>query len=151
MLRRLSLIFLSICWIPSVVFSQIDIYEAQELEIIAAEKRFAEIGIQKAVLPKANSGNYDIKFNRLDLEVNPAVHFIQGEITTYFEPTSAISTMEFDLSANMTVQQVMHQGQSLPFVLQTDDVLTITFPSALSPQVLDSVKVTYSGAPTTNN
>lgn len=47
----------------------------------------------------ANTGNYDVKYHRLELEVNPSVAQISGHVTTYFEAKSPLDQITFDLSA----------------------------------------------------
>ena len=62
-----------------------------------------------------NTGNYDLKYHRLELNVDPSVAFISGEITSYFEAKSDLSTVTFDLSSNMVVTQVTQRGNALAF------------------------------------
>lgn len=95
----------------------------------------------------ANTANYDVKYHRLDLHVDPAVSQISGEITTYFEANEAMTEITFDLAENMTVTQVLQRGSSLSFVQNTDDELVITLPATQAQGILDSLSVTYSGNP----
>ncbi|NRD22046.1 T9SS type A sorting domain-containing protein [Winogradskyella litoriviva] len=95
----------------------------------------------------ANTANYDVKYHRLDLNVNPAVSQISGEITTYFEANEAMTEITFDLADNMTVTQVLQRGASLSFVQNTDDELVITLPTTQAQGILDSLSVIYSGNP----
>ncbi|MEH6534766.1 MAG: M1 family aminopeptidase [Psychroserpens sp.] len=93
-----------------------------------------------------NTGNYDLKYHRLELNVDPSVAFISGDITSYFVAKSNMSTVTFDLALNMTVNQVMQRGNLLSFVHNSDE-LVITLPSTQDTGVLDSLTVTYSGNP----
>lgn len=95
----------------------------------------------------ANTGNYDVKYHRLELNVDPAVSQIAGEITTYFEANEAMTEITFDLADNMTVTQVMQRNNSLTFVQNTDDELVITLPVSQAQGVLDSLTVSYNGNP----
>jgi aminopeptidase N len=94
-----------------------------------------------------NTGNYDLKYNRLELDIDPAVAFITGDITSYFEAKSDMSTITFDLTSNMIVSQVMQRGNALTFTQNTDDELVITLPTTQNTGVLDSLTVSYSGNP----
>jgi len=94
-----------------------------------------------------NTGNYDLKYHRLALDVDPGVAFISGEITSYFEAKSDMSTITFDLTSNMIVSQVLQRGNLLAFTQNADDELVITLPVTQNTGVLDSLTVSYSGNP----
>ena len=94
-----------------------------------------------------NTGNYDLKYHRLELDVDPSVAFISGDITSYFEAKSDMSTVTFDLASNMVVSQVMQRGNMLSFTQNADDELIITLPVVQNTGVLDSLTVSYSGNP----
>jgi aminopeptidase N len=94
-----------------------------------------------------NTGNYDIKYHRIELNIDPAQSGLSGDITTYFEAKSNTSQIVFDLASNMTVQDVIQRGNSLSFTQNTDDELIITLPEILNEGVLDSLTVSYSGTP----
>lgn len=94
-----------------------------------------------------NTGNYDLKYHRLELDLDPSVAFISGDITSYFEAKSDLSTVTFDLTSNMIVSQVMQRGTALSFTQNTDDELIITLPIIQNTGVLDSLTVSYSGNP----
>ncbi|WP_407557080.1 M1 family aminopeptidase [Winogradskyella sp. 4-2091] len=95
----------------------------------------------------ANTGNYDVKYHRLELNVDPSVSQIDGEVTTYFEAKEAITTITFDLADNMIVSQVVQRGNSLNFEQNANDELIITLPATQALGVLDSLSVSYSGNP----
>jgi len=94
-----------------------------------------------------NTGNYDVKYHRLELNVNPSFAQISGDVTTYFEAKEAMTDITFDLADNMTVSQVLQRGNSLSFTQNSDDELVVTLPMAQAQGVLDSLTVSYSGNP----
>ncbi len=94
-----------------------------------------------------NTGNYDLKYHRLDLIVNPNVAFIEGDITSYFEAKEDLNEITFELSDNMIVSEVMQRGSSLAFTQNSDDEVVITFPVTQNEGVLDSLTISYSGNP----
>ncbi len=94
-----------------------------------------------------NTGNYDVKYHRLELDVDPSQAQISGDITTYFEAKEAMTEITFDLADNMTVSQVLQRGNSLAFAQNTDDELVITLPITQNQGVLDSLTISYSGNP----
>lgn len=94
-----------------------------------------------------NTGNYDIKYHRLEFNVDPSQAQISGNVTTYFEAKTPMDQITFDLSGTMAVSQVMQRGASLQFSQNTNDELIITLPTTQSAGVLDSLTVSYSGNP----
>lgn len=94
-----------------------------------------------------NTGNYDLKYHRLELEVDPWVAFISGQVTTYYEALSNLDQIVFDLADNMTVSQVLQRGQPLAFSQNNADELVIMFTEELQRGVLDSLTISYSGNP----
>ncbi|UPS92441.1 M1 family aminopeptidase [Bizionia sp. M204] len=94
-----------------------------------------------------NTGNYDVKYHRLNLTVDPAVAFISGDVTTYFEAKEALSQITFELTDNMTVSQVTQRGTSLAFIHNAADEVVITLPQIQNTGVLDSLTITYFGNP----
>ncbi len=117
-------------------------------EIVAGERRSAQARMQRN--PMANTGNYDVIFNRIDLTLaNLTSAALSGEVTTYYKPNSNLTAMEFDFTHTVPVQSVTQRGTSLTFS-QANNVLTVNFPSQQASGVLDSIKITYSGnVPTT--
>ena len=57
-----------------------------------------------------NTGNYDLKYHRLELIVNPNVAFIEGDVTSYFEAKEDIDQITFELSDNLNVSEVLQRG-----------------------------------------
>ncbi|WP_179021551.1 M1 family aminopeptidase [Winogradskyella forsetii] len=94
-----------------------------------------------------NTGNYDVKYHRLELNIDPSFAQISGDVTTYFEAKEAMTDITFDLADNMIVSQVLQRGNSLSFTQNSDDELVVTLPMAQAQGVLDSLTVSYSGNP----
>ena len=94
-----------------------------------------------------NTGNYDVKYHRLELNVDPTQAQINGDVTTYFEAKSPMSQITFDLTENMVVSQVMQRGNFLTYSQNNDDELIINLPAAQNTGVLDSLTISYSGNP----
>ncbi|MCB0445696.1 MAG: peptidase M1, partial [Gelidibacter sp.] len=94
-----------------------------------------------------NTGNYDVKYHRLELNVNPTQAFISGDVTTYFEAKENLNQVTFDLANNMTVSQVLQRGNSLSFNQNANEELVITLDQTQNTGVLDSLTISYSGNP----
>lgn len=138
MKNMMSLLFL---FVFSFVYAQNDQWNSlREAEAKSALNRLQ-------FRANANTGNYDVKYHRLALEVNPAVASINGEVTTYFEATSALSQITFDLAGNMTVSEVLQRGNPLGFSQNSNDEVVIVLPTEQNSGVLDSLTIRYSGNP----
>lgn len=108
-----------------------------------------------------NTLNYDVVYHRLEFDVDPAVYFISGNVTTEFIALENMGSITFDLgritntnnpyfSSRITVGSVMMNGQSLPFVHNAGaKELVITFPAVIASGTTNRVSVSYAGAPDT--
>ncbi len=94
-----------------------------------------------------NTGNYDIKYARLELNVNPTQAFISGKVTSHFEAKENMNTVTFELVDNMTVSAVTQRGTPLSFTQNNNDEVVITLPQMQNQGVLDSLSISYSGNP----
>lgn len=94
-----------------------------------------------------NTNNYDIKYARLELDIDPTQAFISGKVTSHFEAKENINTVTFELVNNMTVSEVLQRGTPLSFTQNNDDEVVITLPQMQNQGVLDSLSIRYSGNP----
>lgn len=131
------------CLLSYGAFSQINLTERKSIREAEAKSALNRMAFRA----NPNTGNYDIKYHRLELDVDPAQAHISGEVTTYFEAKSALTQVHFDLADNMVVSQVLQRGNSLAFVQNADDELIVTLSQPQNPGVLDSLSISYSGNP----
>ena len=99
----------------------------------------------------SNTGNYDLKYHRLEFIIDPSVNAISGDVTTYFEAKQNMNQITFDFAENMTVSQVLQRGNPLAFVQNANNELVITLASTQNMGVLDSLTISYSGTPIANS
>ena len=118
----------------------------QDIEQISQMEMKSAQGIMDFPI-SPNTANYDITYQRLDLQVDPAVHFITGSITTQFTALEAMNSIVFDLNNQLTVSAVEQGETSLTFFQNNDQELVINLPETLNAGASDEVKVTYSGPP----
>jgi aminopeptidase N len=121
------------------------ISEENFTNIVQAEKRNAAKKIAFKANP--NTANYDLKYHRLEWNVDPTKAEISGEVTSFFVASENMNTITFDLANNMTVSKVTQRGSDLNFQQNTSEELIIDLPSTLNSGVLDSLTVVYSGNP----
>ncbi|MBW7673955.1 M1 family aminopeptidase [Chryseobacterium chendengshani] len=98
-----------------------------------------------------NTLNYDLQYQRMDVSLNPSVAQISGSVTSHFKPTTAMSSIYFDLTNQLTVSQVTFHGQPLVFQQLATKELKIDFISSLPANILDSLTIQYNGTPPTAN
>lgn len=94
--------------------------------------------------------NYDIKFHRLEFEVDPEINYIKGKITTYFETNTAnFNEMTFQLHNDMIVDSVVFRENRKNFTHENDFV-NIQLDATLGVGETDSIFVFYQGNPTSS-
>lgn len=92
--------------------------------------------------------NYDLKYHRLEWSIDPAVYYISGTVTSYFLPLEEdFQEINFDLSSDLTVNEVLYHGSPLNFTLHAEDRLQVFLPESLTTNVLDSISIDYEGQP----
>ncbi len=91
--------------------------------------------------------NYNIVYNKLELEIDPAVMYVKGAVTANFLPTVAnVSSIVFDLVNAIDVDSIIYQNAHINFTHQ-NDLVSINFPTPLTINQLYSVKIYYQGVP----
>jgi len=130
----------------SVSFSFSQIEESDFNAIVEAEAKAASNRIYNHRV-NINTGNYDVTYHKLEFTVDPGVASISGVVTTHFVAKEAMTEVTFDLADNMTVSQVMQDGNSLSFTQNSDDELVITLQGNLNIGETGIVEITYFGNP----
>jgi aminopeptidase N len=139
---------LLLCLSAAPAFSQQSLNIVQQTEIIAtAEQRHFE-GMQQGAFNGTHaSNNFDISFYRCEWEVDPAVKYIKGVVTSYFTITAATNTLVFDLNAALTTDSVLYHGTKLLFTQAANNTLQIQLPATLAVSKKDSLAIFYKGVP----
>lgn len=114
-------------------------------EIVKSERKNATEKLSyKANL---NTVDYDVKYHRLEWEVDPSKAQINGKVTSYFNALQDIDQITFDLSRNLIVSKVSQRSVNLSFSQNDKDELIINLPVTQKQNELDSLSITYSGNP----
>ncbi|MCC7302815.1 MAG: T9SS type A sorting domain-containing protein [Bacteroidia bacterium] len=91
--------------------------------------------------------DYKINYHLCRWQVDPAINYIKGAITTYFNPQAAgFDTILFNMSDSLVVDSIKYHSSSLSFS-QSANVLSIPLPSTVGINVQDSITVFYQGIP----
>ncbi|MBT8260735.1 MAG: T9SS type A sorting domain-containing protein [Bacteroidia bacterium] len=132
-------------------FFSISIYaqnvQEQLIEIVEAESKAAASFFNAQNRINANTGNYDLTYHKLEFTLDPNVAFISGVVTSTFTAKEPMSEITFDLDDNMTVFQVIQNGNSLSFSQNANDELVIILAQSLVTGQSGTVEITYSGNP----
>ncbi|MGB5461945.1 MAG: M1 family aminopeptidase [Aureibaculum sp.] len=142
MKRMKNLIFFLFLFFGHIISSQVNTSFEQ---IVEAETKAAH----KIINYKANinTSNYDLTYHRFDWNIDPAVAFISGNVTSTFTAKEDLSEVTFDLADNMTVSGVTQNGTALTYSQNANDELIITLAQMLLQGQSTTVVITYSGNP----
>lgn len=107
---------------------------------------------QTTLLQPQNSreaSGYDVKYLRMELNIDPGVLYLSGSVKTQFEASQDISSIEMELSTDFTIDSIIHQGNALTFQHDSPWMLTIQFPAVLPAGTLNEIEIYYRGIPST--
>lgn len=134
-----------LCYLVSIIsFAQ---QGKQQSEALKSERQRAERSTLFSENENPNTLNYDLRYVRLELDLDPSAQFVSGVVTSHFKMLSPSQTIYFDLSNKLKVSQVKYHNQNINFQHLTTKELKITFPASLPATTLDSLSITYSGVP----
>jgi aminopeptidase N len=92
------------------------------------------------------SGNFDVKYYRAEWEVDPAIRYIKGKLTCYFQMLLNGNSLSLDLMNGLTVDSIKQRNSSLSFT-HTNNLLQLNFSNAINAGIVDSISVYYKGVP----
>lgn len=93
------------------------------------------------------SSNFQIIYYRCNWEIDPAIRYIKGKITSHFITNSISNSISFDFSSQLTVDSIYYHGSKIAFSASASEVLEINFPAVINAGQKDSVTVFYKGIP----
>lgn len=94
-----------------------------------------------------NTQDYDVTYHELRFDVDPAVYFITGQVTTTFSALSDMNTVTFDMANELTASSVTINSNPAGFTRSADNEIIITLPATLTTGNSQTVEIIYSGAP----
>lgn len=121
--------------------------ETESSQMIALQEK--RLKMQREFQQTGFAGqNINIIYQQAYWEIDPAVVYIKGEITSYFKPVvDGITSISFDLSDSLIVDSVLYHHQNATFQRLVANQFEIVFETPLSIGITDSVKVFYHGIP----
>ncbi len=148
-MKRLFTIFLCLFITSTVTFSQ-EYAPGDEVMIVAQKKAEMWGRVFEKDLKYSIGNNYDLKYYRFFWEVDPAVLYINGKVTSHFEITvDNTQLIQFELADNMTVDSIKYHGNHATFT-HSSKTIEIDLGVQIASGVLDSVTIWYQGAPTSS-
>ncbi len=100
-----------------------------------------------AFVENSDYNSYDLIYQKMVWEIDPAFRYIKGEITSKIMSASdSLVLITFDLSDSLNVDSVVYNKNLLEYT-HSNNKLKITFPDTLRMNETDSFSVVYSGIP----
>ncbi len=125
-------------------FTKVISAQISDMELLyEAERKAFHSGQQVPAIQALN--NYNLSYQRMYWEINPAINYIKGYVSSHFQPNAAMSQIEFDMSNQLTVDSIVYHNTHLGFTQIAGDILQINFPTAVSQP--DSLCIYYQGVP----
>ncbi len=124
-------------------FSQ-SLFDPAQLQRIAKSERPGHMAIAKS--GGEPSGGYDMRYHRLELDLDPSVRAISGVAIHRLAATEDLDAVVLDLSSELVVSSVIRDGQAQAFS-QTNDKLTLPLSATLLTGEMTEIHITYSGIP----
>ncbi len=139
-----SLLLIFICLFSTLLTKAQEKFSREELlKISESEKK----PFKKSSGLFTTISDYDIVYHRCEWQVDPAVKYIHGKITTYFKPLTAnFDSVKFNLSDSLAVDSVKYHGNLLVFSHSANTINSV-LPLIIGINVIDSISVFYKGKP----
>lgn len=104
--------------------------------------------LKKAVFAEPPGySNYNLIYQRMEWEVDPAVLFVTGKVTSYIKSeVDSLNVVEFDLHNKMQVDSVRMRNEHRSFS-RAENKLTVQLQHALNKEETDSLTIFYRGEP----
>lgn len=149
---RLSCIFALLLFSSLMLQAQGDLWISWDQDdIICKEQEHASAMLSQRGVRNAYADQTDIHYQIMRWDIDPAVNYVKGVITYYFESrVDGLSQFHLDLSNSLQVNSVTRNGIPLSFDHTNDQLLIISLGKSLSTGAFDTVTVDYEGVPPSN-
>jgi len=103
--------------------------------------------LKSAIDEPASYADYDLIYQRMEWNVDPAVRYISGKITSHIRSLKdSLQVLEFDMDSALVVDSVKHLSGMVQFTRENNK-LFLQFPATVVEGAIDSVSVYYRGEP----
>jgi aminopeptidase N len=118
-------------------------------QVAAFEKAKFNARLDNKTLSLA-SNNFTVNYYRCDWNIDPAVRYISGSVTSYFITTASTSQVTYDFTNQLTVDSIIFHASPISFSQLSNKTLVINLPLTLNTGAADSVSIFYHGTPPTS-
>lgn len=139
-------ILLLLCFCSYTSRAQPPLNYLEKVQEISTMERDAHSRLFTAQGESLSSNNFDVKYYRCNWELDPAIRYIKGSVTTYFKLSSASSSITLDLMNTLIVDSIKQRNTLLTFS-QPTNALLIQFGTTIPSGTLDSISIFYKGVP----
>ncbi|HYE54624.1 MAG TPA: M1 family aminopeptidase [Chitinophagaceae bacterium] len=133
--------------LPHFLFAQEPPFRNETSLIAESERKAAEGRMESSSQGSAASGNFNVSHYRCEWQLDPAIRYIAGSVTTRFTMIHSDNTITFDKINQLMVDSVVYHGNKIGFQQLTNNSLQIQFPATIAAGTRDSVAVYYRGTP----
>ena len=118
--------------------------------IALVEKRGSEHLLDPPGSYTLASDNFKVSYYRLYWNIDPAIRYISGSVTSYFTMTTSGSQLVYDLDNSLVVDSFYFSSNTIPFLQSANKILAIDLEQSLTEGSQDSLTIYYHGAPPDN-
>jgi aminopeptidase N len=143
-MRHIFLLFAGIILVQTILYAQNDLDSNHYCNKAHAAERYFNPLLKNSI---ANQ-SFDLKYYRFEWDVDPSINYIKGTATPHFTvEKQGFDKIEFDFSNQLSIDSIMYRGQKLNYQQPSTYKLVIEFPNVLAFGSLDSISISYQGAP----
>src|SRR3954453_16267573 len=146
-MKRLSVMMLMLM-LYIAAFAQSNL--PNSLAIAQTEKRGSEHLLDPPGSFTLASGNFKVSYYCLRWNINPAVRYISGAVTSYFTMTTAGNQLIYDLDTSLVVDCIYFRNSPVTFLQGANKTVAIDLGLSLNAGILDSLTIYYHGVPPDN-
>ncbi|MCK5825010.1 MAG: T9SS type A sorting domain-containing protein [Ichthyobacteriaceae bacterium] len=107
--------------------------------------------ISNSITSQTNTNsNYNLKYQKLNLSIDPNVYFIEGSVESFFTYNKLTSEIVFDCSDELNIKEVIYHNKNIEYTLQ-NNTLICKLPLVVFENRFDSILVKYNGTPSKIN
>ena len=145
--KKLVLFFSFVILIAIQCFSQrTDLLNTDHISSFERE----QFNLNSAFNENNSYADYDLIYQRMIWNIDPAQKFIQGEITSYFKSKiDSLTQIEFDLYSGLVIDSITQHGSPNQF-LHNSNKIKISLGAELGKDKIDSLVIYYHGVPAGN-
>ncbi|HYF32057.1 MAG TPA: M1 family aminopeptidase [Chitinophagaceae bacterium] len=123
------------------------VFRNEQAAIAESERKAAERLMSASRMESVASGNYNVHHYRCEWQLDPAVRYIRGTITTSFSMIQPGNSITFDLANQLVVDSVVYHGNKITFSRLPNNGVVLNFPAPIATNAKDSVSIFYQGNP----